>query len=201
MSPARTLALMLDPALILTAQGLAPDPWQRDLLLSTDNSVLLCCSRQAGKSTTVSALAVHTALLRVPALTLILWPSQRQSGETFRKIKDAYNALGRPAGAVVENQSTLELAKGSRVVCLPGAQCLHGAETVPTLRRNCGFRCLGVRFRLRTCARRARRSWRSASLSTSWRSGRATARRQHWPTTRKSRKSTPRKRCRIRCSK
>ena len=38
-----------------------------------------------------------------PALTLILSPSQRQSGETFRKIKDTYNALGRPAGAVVEN--------------------------------------------------------------------------------------------------
>ena len=76
--------------------------------LSTDNSVLLCCSRQAGKSTTVAALAVHTALFRAPALTLILSPSQRQSGETFRKIKDAYNALGRPAGAVVENQSTLD---------------------------------------------------------------------------------------------
>jgi hypothetical protein len=115
-------ALMLDPSLILSAQGLAPDPCQRDLLLSTDNSILLCCSRQAGKSTTVAALAVHTALFRVPALTLILSPSQRQSGETLRKIKDAYNALGRPAGAVVENQSTLELANGSRVVCLPGKE-------------------------------------------------------------------------------
>jgi hypothetical protein len=71
--------------------------WQRELLLSSDNSILLCCSRQAGKSTTVAALAVHTALFRVPALTLILSPSQRQSGETFRKIKNAYNALGRPA--------------------------------------------------------------------------------------------------------
>jgi hypothetical protein len=69
MDAARTMALMLDPSLILTAQGLAPDPWQRDLLLCTDNSVLLCCSRQAGKSTTVAALAVHTALYRAPALT------------------------------------------------------------------------------------------------------------------------------------
>jgi hypothetical protein len=85
MDAARTMALMLDPSLILAAQGLAPDPWQRDLLLSTDNSILLCCSRQAGKSTTVAALAVHTALFRVPALTLILSPSQRQSAETFRK--------------------------------------------------------------------------------------------------------------------
>jgi hypothetical protein len=101
---------------------LRPRPLAARPPLVTDNSVLLCCSRQAGKSTTVAALAVHTALFRVPALTLILAPSQRRSGETFRKIKDAYNALGRPAGAVVENQSTLELANGSRVVCLPGKE-------------------------------------------------------------------------------
>jgi hypothetical protein len=129
MDAARTMALMLAPSLILAAQGLAPDPWQRELLLSTDNFILLCCSRQAGKSTTVAALAVHTALFRVPALTLILSPSQRQSGETFRKIKDAYNALGRPAGAVVENQSTLELANGSGVVCLPGKEGRRDARS------------------------------------------------------------------------
>ena len=51
---------------------------------------------------------MHTALFRAPALTLILSPSQRQSGEAFRKIKDTYNALGRPAGTVVENSSTLD---------------------------------------------------------------------------------------------
>ena len=122
MSPARTLSLMLDPSLILRAQTLFPDSWQRDLLLSTDNSVLLCCSRQSGKSTTVAALALHTALFRVPALVLILSPTLRQSGEFFRKVKDAYNALGRPAGAVIENASTLELGNGSRIVCLPGKE-------------------------------------------------------------------------------
>ena len=122
MSPARTLSLMLDPSLILRAQTLFPDSWQRDLLLSTDNSVLLCCSRQAGKSTTVAALALHTALFRVPALVLILSPTLRQSGEFFRKVKDAYNARGRPSGAVIENSSTLELGNGSRIVCLPGKE-------------------------------------------------------------------------------
>src|SRR5260370_31406113 len=40
-----------------------------------------------------------TALFRVPALVLILSPTLRQSGEFFCKVKDAYNALGRPAGA------------------------------------------------------------------------------------------------------
>jgi hypothetical protein len=116
------LSLALDPGLILKAQGLSPDPWQREFLFSTDRQVLLNCCRQSGKSTTTAALAVHTALFRAPALILVLSPGLRQSGELFRKIKDAYNALGRPAGVLVENQTTLELACGSRIVCLPGKE-------------------------------------------------------------------------------
>jgi hypothetical protein len=118
----QALSLALDPGLILKAQGLSPDPWQREFLLSTDRQVLLNCCRQSGKSTTTAALAVHTALFRAPALVLVLSPGLRQSGELFRKIKDAYNAIGRPAGSVVENQTTLELACGSRIVCLPGKE-------------------------------------------------------------------------------
>jgi hypothetical protein len=34
MDAARTLALLADPSLILAAQGLTPDPWQRDLGLA-----------------------------------------------------------------------------------------------------------------------------------------------------------------------
>lgn len=116
------LALALDPALLLSAQGIEADPWQRELLLSADRQVLLNCSRQSGKSTTVAALALHTALFRAPSLILILSPGQRQSGELFRKVRDGYNAIGRPAGSIAENQSTLELANGSRIVCLPGKE-------------------------------------------------------------------------------
>jgi hypothetical protein len=118
----QALSLMLDPGQILQAQGLSPDPWQREFLLSTDRQVLLNCCRQSGKSTTTAALAIHTALFRAPALVLVLSPGLRQSGELFRKIKDAYNAIGRPAGVMVENQTTLELACGSRIVCLPGKE-------------------------------------------------------------------------------
>ena len=115
-------ALALDPALILHEQGLEADPWQRELLLSNDRQVLLNCSRQAGKSTVVSALALHTALFTEGALVLLLSPSQRQSGEIFRKVRDAYHALGRPVRAIYETQLRLELANGSRVVCLPGRE-------------------------------------------------------------------------------
>ncbi len=116
------LALALDPSRILEARGIAPDPWQRMLLLSTDRQILLNCSRQSGKSTVVSALALHTALFQSGSLTLLLSPSQRQSMEIFRKVIDAYKALGKPLAARQQTQLRLELANGSRVLCLPGRE-------------------------------------------------------------------------------
>ncbi len=53
---------------------------------------------------------------------LLLSPSQRQSTEIFRKVLDAYKALGRPLAARHQTQLRLELANGSRVLCLPGRE-------------------------------------------------------------------------------
>jgi hypothetical protein len=122
MSRKQRLALALDPSRILRAQGLLADPWQRTLLLSADRQVLLNCSRQSGKSTVVAALALHTVLFRPDALVLLLSPSQRQSGEIFRKVLAAYRAVGRPVPATRQSLLRLELANGGRVVCLPGRE-------------------------------------------------------------------------------
>jgi hypothetical protein len=122
LTPRQSLLLALDPAEVLRAQGLTPDPWQQQLLTSTDRHILLNCSRQSGKSTTVAALALHTALFGPSALVLILSPTLRQSGELFRKVLAAYNALNRPVAALRHSQTRLELANGARVVCLPGRE-------------------------------------------------------------------------------
>jgi hypothetical protein len=114
--------LALDPSRILGSCGLTPDPWQRDFLFARDRQVLLNCSRQSGKSTVVSALALHSALFTPGGLVLLLSPSQRQSAEIFRKVNDAYNKLKRPIPAIHESQLRLELANGARVVCLPGRE-------------------------------------------------------------------------------
>jgi hypothetical protein len=116
------LAFALDPSLILTARGMAPDPWQRALLLSHDRQILLNASRQSGKSTVVSALALHTALFTPGALVLLLSPSQRQSAEIFRKVLDAYKALRQPLPARFKTQLRLVLVNRSRVLCLPGRE-------------------------------------------------------------------------------
>lgn len=118
-----SLAMALDPArLFVRATGYSADPWQARLLRSTAPRVLLNCFRQCGKSTAVAALALHTALYQSQSLTLALSPSLRQSQELFRKVQQQYRALGRPVAAVSETTTHLELANGSRIVCLPESE-------------------------------------------------------------------------------
>lgn len=110
-----------DPARFFADAGRTPDPWQAKLLRGDAARTLLLCSRQAGKSTVASALALREALLRPGSLVLLLSPTLRQSGELFRdKVRRLYTDLGRPVAAVQESQLQMELANGSRIVSLPG---------------------------------------------------------------------------------
>jgi hypothetical protein len=102
--------------------GLAPDPWQQDLLRGDARRVLMLTARQCGKSTTAGFLALREALLVPGSTVLLVSPSLRQSGELFRRTMDAFNRLGRPTGVVAESALRVELANGSRVVSLPGTE-------------------------------------------------------------------------------
>src|SRR5437763_971128 len=102
----QTVALALDPALLFARRGFNADPWQETLLRSRAPRILLNCSRQAGKSTTVAALALHTALFQKDSLVLLLSRAQRQSSELFRKVLEFFHALDRPLLAA---QSALRL--------------------------------------------------------------------------------------------
>jgi hypothetical protein len=115
-------AIRADPVRLMAAAKFDPDPWQAGVLHSAADRMLLLCSRQAGKSTVSSALAVHTALTKPNAPVLLLSPSQRQSGELFRKVLNLYAALGHPVPAVRETALQLELANGSRILSLPGTE-------------------------------------------------------------------------------
>jgi hypothetical protein len=131
---AHDLARALDPVLLARAASIEPDPWQADLLRSDDDQTILLCSRQSGKSTTCGVLAYHVAAYRPPALILLLSPSQRQSGELFRKVKDVGRALGADACAVKEESALrIEFVNGSRIVCLPGTEATVRSYSAPTL--------------------------------------------------------------------
>lgn len=61
-SIATDISMALDPVFLARAAGLEPDEWQKRVLRSEAPRLLLNCSRQSGKSTIASVLAVHTAL-------------------------------------------------------------------------------------------------------------------------------------------
>jgi len=119
---AADLARALDPVLLAAQAGIVSDPWQADVLRSASSRLLLNCSRQSGKSTITSVLAVHTALYEAGSLVLLLSPSLRQSGELFKKCLVTYKDLGRPVSPESETALTLTLENGSRIVSLPGSK-------------------------------------------------------------------------------
>lgn len=114
---------IFDPVLLFQrVAGSLADPWQVAVLRSRAGQVILNCSRQVGKSTVTSVLALHRALHTPNSLVLLLSPSLRQSSELFRKVTYAYRVLGRPVGAEHETALQLHLVNGSRVISLPGTE-------------------------------------------------------------------------------
>jgi hypothetical protein len=82
--------------------GLEPDSWQRDLLRSSSDRVLLNCCRQSGKSTMTGIIALHRALYHPGSLILCLAPALRQSQELFGKVLGFYRDLGKPVKSAAE---------------------------------------------------------------------------------------------------
>lgn len=116
------LRLALDRVAFAERLGIEPDPWQRGLLRSTSDRVLLNVTRQGGKSSMAAVLALHRALYFPGSLILCLAPALRQSQELFGKVAGYYKDLGRPVSAEAERRLGLELANGSRIAALPGSE-------------------------------------------------------------------------------
>ena len=113
-----------DAVLMAERAGIVPDAWQADLLQSDARQMILLCSRQSGKSTITSILALHQAIYTPNSLILLLSPSLRQSQELFRKLQDFYNALESDSLPQAAHESALrmELSNGSRIIALPGRE-------------------------------------------------------------------------------
>ena len=111
-----------DPAEIAMRAGITPDPWQQTFLRSTSDRILLNCSRQSGKSTMAAVRACHTALYDAGSLTLLVSPSERQSGELAAKVRAVMQALEWPLSAEQQTTLQLRLSNGSRIVALPGKE-------------------------------------------------------------------------------
>jgi hypothetical protein len=113
-----------DPVLMAGRAGFTPDLWQSDLLRSSARQMILLCSRQSGKSTITSILALHQAIYQPNSLILLLSPSQRQSAELFRKLQNFYGELesANLPTATEESALRMQLSNGSRIIALPGTE-------------------------------------------------------------------------------
>lgn len=116
------LATALNPVKFAQSLGIDPDPWQADVLLSTEKRIMILAARQSGKSMICALYALWHALNHPGALVLVLSPSLRQSTLLFRTITTYYQELGRPIPSNVENTRTLELQNKSVIVSLPGLE-------------------------------------------------------------------------------
>jgi hypothetical protein len=117
------IATAVDPARLFERAGIGtPDSWQEGVLRGAWDRLQMLCSRQAGKSTTVAALAAHEAIYTAESLTLITAPSQRQAKETLAKFWDFYQALPSAAGVDAKSELRVRFENGSRVIALPGTE-------------------------------------------------------------------------------
>ena len=114
--------------------GFPADALQARVLGTTSKRGLLNCTRQWGKSTITAAKAVHQAWSTADSLTLVVSPSARQSGEFLRKAAGFVRRLGiRPKGDG-DNEMSLELPNGARIVGLPGNEAtIRGFSAVALL--------------------------------------------------------------------
>jgi hypothetical protein len=116
---AESLALALDKVRFAEAVGFNPDPWQVRVLRWSGRRLILNCSRQAGKSTVSSLLAVHRAVYYPGSLILLVSPSLRQSSELFKRVSDWLQKIPKPPHLPEDNKLSCTLHNGSRIVSLP----------------------------------------------------------------------------------
>jgi len=118
-SMADDLAAALDPVVFAQRAGITPETWQAAVLRSPARHRILCCSRQAGKSTVSAVAAVHQALYHPNSLILLLAPVGRQAKELLGKVRGVYAGVQSEMGTETDNAITLVFGNGSRIVVIP----------------------------------------------------------------------------------
>jgi hypothetical protein len=118
----RYFALKENPVLFARTLGITPDDWQKTALQSQSNRLILCCSRQSGKTTVTSIIAVHHAIFNDNSMVLIISRTWPQAKEIFKRISTFYKQVDFAPKSTTDSVHRLELANGSRIIALSGAQ-------------------------------------------------------------------------------
>ena len=108
------------------------DPRQAEILSGNMHRVLLCCSRQWGKSTIAAIAATHHLLTRPGAFVAVVSPAQKQSAELIRKVRFFLDTLQVPYHSDPIHKHSLELAGGNRIIALTSRQATNRGPSAVT---------------------------------------------------------------------
>src|SRR5215472_6642957 len=116
MNTALEAAHRIDPALWMQdVLGIKPHAWQKKFLLQPlGSSIAVLTTRQVGKTTGAAVAMAHHAFFYPHSLSVVACPTQNQSAEALRKVRDMVLRAG--AELRTDNVYTLELANGARVL-------------------------------------------------------------------------------------
>lgn len=126
----------MDPARFVARYfGFEPDAKQAAALKAVGSGehargLLLCCSRQWGKSTTAAALIAHRAMTRPGTLVVCVSPTLRQTGELLLKVRHFLSLAQVKTGG---GKYSLQLANGARVMALPENEANVRGFSAPSL--------------------------------------------------------------------
>ncbi|MGB6415766.1 MAG: hypothetical protein WBF50_04080 [Pseudolabrys sp.] len=122
MNPALEAAYRVDPALWMRkVLEITPHDWQKTFLrVPRGASIAVLTARQVGKTTAAAVGMAHSAVFMPGSLSVVACPSQNQSAEALRKVRERVLMAG--AKLATDNVFRLELANGSRVLALPGSE-------------------------------------------------------------------------------
>jgi hypothetical protein len=106
------------------------DAKQAEVIAADPHRLLLCCSRQWGKSTTAAVLVALRVLREAGSLVVIVSPTLRQTAELVLKVRGFLERVVKLKG---RGRLLLELPNGSRVLGLPGNECHVRGFSAPSL--------------------------------------------------------------------
>ncbi len=128
---ARGLMAKLDPvAFTRSVLGFEADARQAEVIAARAPRLMLCCSRQWGKSTTAAALVAFRVISEPGALVLCVAPTLRQSAELVRKVASFLTTAG---VGFTGGRLGCALKNGSRVVAVPGNEANVRGFSAPSL--------------------------------------------------------------------
>ncbi len=99
--------------------GLQLDPWQVEFSRAKEQNLVLACGRQVGKSTGTAVKGTHHARYTPNSLTIMISPSDRQSGELFKTTRQMVHEAGIPVSPDDDNKRSMTLLNGARLIALP----------------------------------------------------------------------------------